>query len=55
MGWPLGATEMDGAEVPVKVGLTLILGALEGFSVGKLVSVGICEGWLDGCADTDGS
>ena len=45
---------MDGAEDPAKVGPTLILGIVEGFPVGKLVSVGICEGWLDGCADTDG-
>ena len=48
MGSPLGAAEMDGAEDPANVGLTLILGALEGISVGKLVSVGTCEGWLDG-------
>ena len=55
MGSPLGDAEIDGAEDPDKVGRTLILGALEGISVGKLVSVGTCEGWLDGCADTDGS
>ena len=46
---------MDGVEDPAKVGLTLILGIVEGFSVGKLESVGTCEGWFDGCADTDGS
>ena len=45
---------MDGAEDPDKVGLTLILGIVEGFSVGMLESVGTCEGWFDGCADTDG-
>ena len=54
MGWPLGATEMDGAKVPIKVGLTLVLGALDGCGDGIPVSVGTCEGWLDGCADTDG-
>ena len=41
----------DGVWLGIEDGWELTDGASLGFEVGEPVSVGTCDGWLDGCVD----